>query len=316
MEYLTLRNSDLRVSRLCVGGCPMGGYGWGTVREADLIRGVHMALDMGINFFDTADVYGLGQSEITLGKALNCRLDRAVIADKFGVRVENGRTFYDNSPQWIQTACDNSLRRLGVETIDLYQLHYRDGVTPMESVVETLEALRAAGKIRHFGLSNLTAEDAVALKKWKGSFVSFQNQYSLACRTQENAMLRLQQELALTPMTWGSLGQGVLTGKYRADSVFEANDRRSRDTYINFHGRKLLANLNIVEELRPIAAEHGKSISAVALRFILDKLPGSVAICGMKNGDQLLSNAQAAHWRLSPAELALLDTVSKEGTLP
>lgn len=316
MEYLNLRNSDLRVSRLCVGGCPMGGHGWGTVRESDLIRGVHMALDMGINFFDTADVYGLGQSEITLGKALRYRLDRAVIADKFGVRVENGRTFYDNSPQWIQTACENSLRRLGVDTIDLYQLHYRDGITPMESVVETLETLRSVGKIRYFGLSNLTAEDAAALKKWKGSFVSFQNQYSLACRTQENAMLQLQQELALTPMTWGSLGQGVLTGKYRADSVFETNDRRSRDTYINFHGRKLLANLNIVEALRPIAAEHGKSISAVALRFILDKLPGSVAICGMKNGDQLLSNAQAAHWRLSPAELNLLDTVSKEGNLP
>ena len=112
MEYLTLHNSDLRVSRLCMGGCPMGGYGWGNVQEKELLDAVCAALDNGVNFFDTADTYGLGQSERTLGKALAGRRDQAVIATKFGVRVENGKTFYDNSPQWIVKACEESLKWL------------------------------------------------------------------------------------------------------------------------------------------------------------------------------------------------------------
>ena len=148
MEYVNLKNSDLRVSRLCMGGCPMGGHGWGIVQEQDLIDAVHTALDQGLNFFDTADTYGLGQSERTLSRALGGRRDQVVIASKFGVRVENHSTFYDNSPQWIRTACENSLRRLNTDYIDLYQIHYRDGHTPLEVVVETLERLRDQGKIR------------------------------------------------------------------------------------------------------------------------------------------------------------------------
>ena len=137
MEYITLNNSDLRVSRLCMGGCPMGGHGWGIVQEQELIAAVNTALDLGVNFFDTADVYGLGQSELTLGRALKSRRDQAVIASKFGVRVENHVTFYDNSPQWIRKACEESLRRLNTDYIDLYQLHYRDGKTDIRTVVET-----------------------------------------------------------------------------------------------------------------------------------------------------------------------------------
>ena len=143
-----MKNSDLRVSRLCMGGCPMGGHGWGIVQEKDLIDTVHTALDQGVNFFDTADTYGLGQSELTLGRALEGRRDKAVIASKFGVRVENHQTFYDNSPQWIRTACENSLKRIHTDYIDLYQIHYRDGRTPIGEVVETLEDLRREGKIR------------------------------------------------------------------------------------------------------------------------------------------------------------------------
>ena len=104
MEYITLKNSDLQVSRICMGGCPMGQYGWGDVQEKLLLDAVSEALERGINFFDTADTYGLGTSERTLAKALGARRSEVVIADKFGVRVENGRTFYDNSPEWIRKA--------------------------------------------------------------------------------------------------------------------------------------------------------------------------------------------------------------------
>lgn len=311
MEYITLKNSDLRVSRLCMGGCPMGGHGWGIVQEQELIDAVHAALDQGLNFFDTADTYGLGQSELTLGRGLAGRRDKAVIASKFGVRVEDGRTFYDNSPRWIRTACENSLRRLNTDYIDLYQIHYRDGVTPIDVVVETLEQLRREGKIRFFGLSNLDMKDFEELENYRGNFVSLQNQYSLACRDHETQTMELCRRLELTPMTWGSLGQGILTGKYDSSTSFSSDDRRSRAIYTNFHGEKLMKNLQIVEDMRPIAARYEKPLSALAVRFILDHLTDSVVLCGVKRPEQLRSNAEALGWHLYPEDLAQLDRISR-----
>lgn len=311
MEYIKLKNSDLHVSRLCVGGCPMGGHGWGIVQETELIDAVHAALDMGINFFDNADTYGLGQSERTLGKALGTRRSDAVIATKFGVRVGKQGTVYDNSPRWIREACESSLRRLGTDYIDLYQMHYRDGRTEISTVLEVLEQLRQEGKIRHFGLSNLTQADFAELAQYKGKFVSLQNEYSLARRDHEEDMMRFSRELELTPLTWGSLGQGILTGKYDRSVTFGSDDRRSRDIYVNFHGEKLLKNLDIVEHMRQIAAEHGKSVSAVAIRFILDHLKDSVVLCGVKRPAQLLSNAESLGWNLTREELELLDRISR-----
>lgn len=311
MEYITLKNSDLKVSRLCVGGCPMGGHGWGIVQETELIDAVHAALDMGVNFFDNADTYGLGQSERTLGKALGSRRSEAVIATKFGVRVGKQGTVYDNSPEWIREACENSLQRLGTDCIDLYQMHYRDGHTSIGTVLEVLEQLRQEGKIRYFGLSNLTQADFAELSRYKGKFVTLQNEYSLARRDHEADMLQFSQKLDLTPLTWGSLGQGILTGKYDRTATFGSDDRRSREIYVNFHGEKLLKNLEIVEHMRPIAAAHGKSVSAVAIRFILDHLKDSVVICGVKRPAQLHGNAESLGWHLSPEELDLLERISR-----
>ena len=142
MEYITLQNSELKVSRICMGGCPMGQYGWGNVQEKELIDAVSAAMDRGINFFDTADTYGLGTSERTLAKALAGKRENIIIADKFGVRVESGHTFYDNSPEWIEKALAGSLERLGTDYIDLYQIHYRDQSTPISDVVGTLERMK------------------------------------------------------------------------------------------------------------------------------------------------------------------------------
>lgn len=311
MEYITLNNSDLRVSRLCMGGCPMGGHGWGIVQEQELIAAVNTALDLGVNFFDTADVYGLGQSELTLGRALKSRRDQAVIASKFGVRVENHVTFYDNSPQWIRKACEESLRRLKTDYIDLYQLHYRDGKTDIRTVVETLEQLRSEGKVRYFGLSNLKREDIEDLRPFKGSFVSAQNQYSMATRDLEQDILALSEELGVNPLTWGSLGQGILTGKYKADVTFGKDDRRSRDVYVNFHGEKLLKNLEMVEQVRIVAEKYNVPVSAVALRFILEHLPGSVVLCGIKRPEQIIGNAKTMGWQLAAEDLELLELISR-----
>lgn len=313
MEYSKIKNTDLNVSRICMGGCPMGGYGWGAVQEAELIDAVHTALDNGINFFDTADTYGLGQSEITLGKALGNRRKDSVIATKFGVRAGNGKTFYDNSPEYIEQALDASLKRLDTDYIDLYQVHYRDGVTPISVVAETLERMKEAGKIRYYGLSNISMKDYEELAPYKGRFVSFQDEYSLACRKNESDMLDLSEKLSMTPLTWGSLGQGILTGKYDKTNVnFDSSDRRSRDIYVNFHGEKLLKNLEIVETMRPIAAAHNKSVAAVAIRFILDHIPDSVVLCGVKRPAQILSNIEGSDWKLTSEEIHELDEVSRD----
>lgn len=312
MEYLTLKNSDLVVSRIGMGGCPMGQYGWGKTDEAELIHAVQTAIDQGITLFDTADTYGLGQSEITLGKALGEKRKDVVIASKFGVRVEKGRTFYDNRPEYIRQALENSLRRLGTDYIDLYQVHYRDGVTPVSEVVDTLEELKKKGSIRFYGLSNIHESDFAELLPYAGKFVSFQDEYSLACRKNEAEMIKISESLQMSPITWGSLGQGILTGKYDENTRFGPDDRRSREVYVNFHGDKLRKNLEIVDVLRKIAVKHQKPVSAAAIRFILDYLQDSVVLCGAKNPAQVLGNIEGSGWMLQAEEIAELDRVSKE----
>lgn len=311
MEYITLKNTDLRVSRFCMGGCPMGGYNWGKVQEDEFIGAIHRALDVGVNFFDTADTYGLGQSERTLSKGLGSRRNEVIIETKFGVRVGGGKTVYDNSPEYIEEALDSSLRRLNTDYIDIYLIHYRDGVTPIEDVVGKLTDLREKGKIRYFGLSNITKDGIEELRPYKGLFVNCQDEFSLACRKNENDLRALQTELDLTPMTWGSLGQGILTGKYDRNSVFGNDDRRSLDIYVNFHGEKLEKNLEIVEVMKKIATKYEKPISAVAIRYILDFLPESVVLCGAKRPEQIIQNAEGTDWSLSCEDLNLLNEVSK-----
>lgn len=313
MQKVQIKKTDLNVSALCMGGCPLGGYGWGDVSRQELINAVRVAVENGINFFDTADTYGLGESERTLSEALGKDLNNAVITTKFGVRVENGKTFYDNSREYIFKAVEGSLKRLNRDYIDLYQVHYRDGKTPLSDVAESLEILKQQGKIRYYGLSNIHKEDMEELKQFDSNpFVSFQDEYSLACRKNENDMLCFRDEFNMTPFTWGSLGQGILSGKYDKNCKFEANDRRSRDIYVNFHGEKLLKNLEIVEALKEIASETEKSVSSVAIRWILDYLKDSVVIVGAKTPKQVLQNAESLSFTLTNEQIIRLENISKE----
>lgn len=310
MEYVTLKGSDLNVSRLCMGGCPMGGYGWGEVQEQELLDAIACAIDNGINFFDTSDTYGLGQSEITLGKGLGARRQEVVIETKFGVRRVGGNTFYDNSPKYIEEALEGSLRRLGTDYVDIYVVHYRDGKTPIEDVVGTLDDLKRKGKVRYFGLSNYHGDEIKELLPYRGRFVCCQDEFSLACRKNESDLVLLRDSIGVSPLTWGSLGQGILTGKYTKDVLFDGSDRRSRDIYVNFHGEKLLKNLEIVEAMKPIAQAYHVSVAAVAIRFIMDKLEGSVVLVGAKRPAQIMSNLESIGWSLSSDELELLDELS------
>lgn len=313
MQKVKIKKTDLIVSPICMGGCPLGGYGWGETDRNQLVCAVNTAVDNGINFFDTADTYGLGESERTLSDALGNKSKDVIITTKFGVRIENGKTFYDNSREYIFSAVEKSLARLNRDYIDLYQVHYRDGVTPLADVAESLERLREQGKIRYYGLSNIHQADIDEISKFgeNNPFVSFQDEYSLACRKNEKDMFVFRDKYGMTPFTWGSLGQGILTGKYDKNCTFSQNDRRSRDIYVNFHGEKLLKNLEIVEVLKEIALETGKAISSVAIRWILDYLSGSVVIVGAKNPKQVLQNAEALDWNLTLEQVSKLENISR-----
>ena len=311
METVPLKGTPLRVSRLCIGGCPAGEYGWGNVSRAEVEKAMMRALEMGVNFFDTADTYGLGRSEETLGETLRAHRSEVVIATKFGVRLENGITFWDNSPAYIEKALSASLKRLKTDYIDLYQVHYLDGRTPIPALMEKLISLREKGDIRAIGLSNIAPADLPAFLPYQEYIASFQNHFSLAHRDDEAAVRQTAKQLSAAPLTWGSLGQGILTGKYGADVHFSADDRRSREIYDNFHGEKLQKNLRIVEAMRPIAAAHAAPLSGVAVRWILDELPGSVVITGVKSPGQAEDNASAMAFTLSEAERAALDAVSR-----
>jgi myo-inositol catabolism protein IolS len=289
----------------------MGGHGWGEVSRQNLVDAINRALEIGINFFDTADIYGLGEGETLLGDTLGVRRKDVVIATKFGVRIEDGKTFYDNSPDWIDVAVENSLKRLKTSYIDIYQIHYRDN-TPISIVLDKLEELRANGKIRYYGLSNISSNDINDLLKYKSQFVTFQNEFSLANRDKESDMLFLSKNLDITPMTWGSLGQGILSGKYDENSVFSKSDRRARKEYVNFHGDKLIKNLSIVEKMKNISLKYDKPVSAIAIRWILDYLPQSIVIAGIKDKNQLEMNASALGWQLEKKDLDNLERVSKE----
>lgn len=311
MESIKLKGISLPVSRLCAGGCPAGEYGWGNVDHRQIEGAIRRAFELGIRFFDTADTYGLGRSEQNMGEVLHDVRDRVVIATKFGVRVENGKTFYDNSPAYIDQALARSLRNLRTDYVDLYQIHYLDGVTPVDAVMDALLRHKHAGRIRAIGLSNITPAQAAAFAPYAQEIASFQNHYSLAHRDGEADMLAISQALNAVPLTWGSLGQGILTGKYGPDVHFESNDRRSRSVYDNFYGEKLQKNLRIVDAMRPIANSHGVPVAAVAVRFILDHLPNSVVIAGMKSPAQAESNALALTFRLTRDEAEALEAVSR-----
>ena len=311
MEYVKLNNTDLTVSRFCMGGCPMGGYDWGETHEENFIDAIHTALDRGVNFFDTADTYGLGQSEKTLAKGLGNHRNDVVIQTKFGVRAGHGKTTIDNSPEYIRTALDNSLRRLNTDYIDIFVVHYWDQITPVAEIIDELERQQQAGKIRYFGISNIFWNIKDQWLPFRNRFATAQYEFSLACRTHEEEIKMASSQLGANPLTWGSLGQGILSGKYDENSTFGSNDRRRREVYINFHGDKLKQNLKIVEQLRIVAKHHNQTCASVAIRFILDYLENSVVMAGVKNADQMIANLDALDWNLDKTEIKMLDEISR-----
>ncbi len=309
-EYVVVPVLDLKVLRIGFGCCPMGQHDWGATDEDELIKAVHAALDCGITFFDTADIYGLGVSELVLGKGLKGKRESAIIATKFGVRRENDLTFFDNSRKWINRAVDESLSRLGTDYIDLYQLHYLDKKTPIDETLCALQSLRDSGKIRAFGVTNIDLCDHGITQPVDG-LASFSFEYSLANRAFEPVIYANQNESGLCFLSWGSMGQGILSGKYDQKTTLPETDRRRREVYVNFHGEKLANNLRIVDYMRSILPCYkDKTLSQLAIRWILGQVPFSIALTGIKRPYQLKENFGALGWELAGEHHAKLCELS------
>lgn len=308
-ETVTLGRSEVDVCRIVFGTDALGGHGWGAFDEEASLRAISSALDLGVDLFDTADCYGLGLSEQRLGKALRDRPE-TLVASKFGVRIgSDGRTFYDNSREWLDEALDASLSRLCRDHIDLYQVHYWDQRRPLRDTFEQLEEKRRAGKIRWYGVSNCTRE-MIGEGELPQALVTCTFEASLAERRWDAAFDAFEAE-GVTGLSWGSLGQGLLTGKYDVNNRPGEGDRRNRPTYPKFHGEALARNLHVVEALRALQSSYpGRSVGQIAIRWLLDRRADSAAIVGMKNPRQVAEILGALGWSLAAGDVAELDRLS------
>lgn len=318
MEYLNL-SSSLQISRIGFGCCPLGGHGWGETQEKDFFGAIRKAIELGINFFDTADVYGLGLSEIRLGKAIQYQRDKVIVGSKFGVRFDNnGNRFFDNSKEWIKQALHNSLKRLNTDYVDLYQIHYWDGKTNLEETFETLEQYRQEGKIIRYGISNINILDHNLLPPQFLSTYSYE--FSLLSREHESTIKNIfSHDKNLLFLSWGSLAQGLLSGKYGKNTIFLENDRRSRSAYHNFSPENLEDNIKILEALLKLKQQQyeKQTLAQLAIRWILDFLPFSVALVGIKTIEQIQDIAGSFGWKMKKEDVELLDAItSKKQTAP
>jgi aryl-alcohol dehydrogenase-like predicted oxidoreductase len=272
---------------------------------------VDAALDAGINFFDTADVYGGTQSEELLGRALGKRRNRILIATKFGNPIDEQRR--GAKPGYIQRAVEDSLRRLGTDHIDLYQLHRPDPDTPIEDTLEALDALVWAGKVREIGISNASVEQLrqadAAARKGAARFVSVQNQYSLLERAPEQGVLATAQRLGLAFVPHSPLASGVLTGKYRRGEPPPPGTRlaqpggRAPGRFLNDR------NLELVEALAAFVAWRGHTLLELAISWLAAQAPVASVIAGATTPAQVHANVAAVHWRLDANDLAAVDAI-------
>jgi aryl-alcohol dehydrogenase-like predicted oxidoreductase len=269
---------------------------------------VDAALDAGINFFDTADIYGGTKSEEYLGSALGRRRDEVVVATKFGSAVDEQRK--GARPEYVRRAVEDSLRRLGTDRIDLYQLHTPDPQVPIEDTLGALEELVQAGKVREIGCSNFSAEQLraaeEATREGAARFVSVQNEYSLLHREPEYDVLPECVRARVAFIPYFPLANGLLTGKYRQGQNASAGSRlHSR------RGERLLTdrNLTTVEELIEFSQSREHTILELAYSWLLTQPPVASVIAGATSSAQVRSNAAAASWKLSDTELAEVDSI-------
>jgi len=299
-----------QLPRLGFGCEQLGAYEWGNVDVEAIESAIAAGFERGIKLFDTADCYGQGASEQRLGRILAPVRDRVLIATKFGVRFRSdGKVYYDSSPDWAEKALYQSLARLRCDHVDLFQIHYWDGITPLEVTFEKLEELRVRGLIRSYGITNHVPDITMCGVRYPG-FATVSMEYSLVERSAEAIAERVFRE-GMSFLSHGSLGQGILSGKYEAGYKFEAGDRRARATYRHFHGDRFERNLAIIRVLRQEAEALALTMTQLALAWIINRIPGSIPLVGIKSIAQLEEAVGALGVMLSRQTLARLDTLTR-----
>ncbi|WP_372452304.1 aldo/keto reductase [Saccharothrix obliqua] len=299
-----------RLAGRTVGAFGLGCMGmsefYGSRDDARSVEVLHAALDAGVTMLDTADMYGDGHNEELVGRVLRDRRDEAFVATKFGIRRGGGRRWHDSSPGYARAACDASLRRLGVDTIDLYYVHRLDPTTPVEDTVGALAELVRAGKVRHIGLSEVsttTLRRAHAVHP----IAAVQSELSLWTRdVVTDGVLAAARDLGVTLVAYSPLGRGFLTGALRdRDGLAEDDFRRANP---RFTGENLSANLSLLTPVTEVARRHGATPAQVALAWVLAQGEDVLPIPGTKRLDYLRENLAAAALSLSAADVAALDS--------
>ena len=306
MEYKKLGLTDQEISRIGFGCWAIGGHGYGLVDDNESQEAIHQALESGINFFDTADVYGFGHSEEILSKALGSQRKNVIIATKFGVNWDaQGNTFHDCSPKRVEEALAGSLRRLKIDCIPLYQIHWYDGVTPISATIEALKKCQEAGKIRYIGCSNFSTK--LISEASKGCRIeTVQFIYNIIHRDSENDISRYSKLSNMGIIAYGALARGLLSGKYDLNTKFGLNDTRSRDK--EFQKETFQGNLQLIELLRQIGTSYDKTPSQVAIRWVLDNPAITCAIIGAKSKKQVKENLRSIDFKLGSSDKNMINS--------
>jgi aryl-alcohol dehydrogenase-like predicted oxidoreductase len=315
MQTRPLGASGLELTTVGLGTWAIGGgewmFGWGAQDEHEAVAAIHRAVDLGVNWVDTAPVYGAGRSEELVGRALAelPATRRPLVATKFGrINLPDGSIRPDITPASIHNECEASLRRLGVDAIDLYQMHWPDPDPQIEAAWQTMIELQQSGKVRHIGVCNFSVAQLRRIAAIAPA-ASLQPPYSMLRRDIEQETLPFCAERSIGVVAYSPMGKGLLTGRFtreRAESL-DASDHRSRDP--NFRAPRLELHLQLVEGLAKIAADAGHSVAHLAIAWTLRRPDVTSAIVGARSPQQIEETAPAGDWRLSDAQIDELESL-------
>ncbi len=310
IEQRTLGKTPLQVSALGLGLMSMSGV-YGNANDDESIRLIHYAIDQGINFLDSADMYGWGHNETLLGKALKGKRDKVIVATKFGqVKLPDGKQSVDGRPEYVIQACEASLKRLGIDVIDLYYQHRVDTNTPIEDTVGAMKRLVEQGKVRALGLSEARPETIRRAHKVH-PIAAVQNEYSLLYRKEGEETLKATRELGISLVAYAPLGRSMLTGTVHGKADLPEGDRRLQ--HPRFQGEALEKNVSIVKQLESIAAGKQCTPAQLVLAWLLHQGKDIVPIPGTKRRERFDENLAAAKIRLSPEEVKKISEAAPVG---